>query len=244
MPLEVEDSPAQGTQRIYARLAGCLFLAVIAIAFGGSFIAPHIPGNATFAEAARVVAGSGRAYRVSLSLQLIVTLSSILLAFALYATLKPVNSFLAQLAMIFFLEDTFLQWLVWMCSFVRLDLYTSSQQAQGGAFPAPAFADLTRRISGAAENVGGICFGIGLLLFLYLFFKSGYIPKSVSVLGVFASLIWTALYFANLVFPEHHAIFHYISWPLMAVADITVGFWLMLFAVKRQNLSVGRAVSG
>jgi hypothetical protein len=46
-------------------------------------------------------------------------------------------------------------------------------------------------------------------------------PQSPGGLGFFASLIWTALYFANLVFPEHHTTFQYVSWPLMALADVT-----------------------
>lgn len=43
-----------------------------------------------------------------------------LLAFALYVTLKPVNSLLAQLGIIFSLGDSFLALMVRMCSFVRL----------------------------------------------------------------------------------------------------------------------------
>src|SRR5215469_6105603 len=78
----------------------------------------------------------------------------------------------------------------------------------------------------------GICFGVSSLLFFYLFFKSRYVPRILSALGLSASVIWTGLYFANLVFPEQHAVFQYICWPLMAVAEVTTGFYLMLFAVK------------
>src|SRR5262249_36068410 len=223
------------TQRLYARLAGSLFLGLIVSVFVGSLIVPHIAGSATFSEAATIIAASERSYRVSLALQLIVTLGGVLLAFALYATVKPVNSFLAQLAMIFYLEDSFLGWVVWMCSFVRLYLYTSSPSVGAGTIPMQAAVDLTRRMAGAAENVGGICFGIGLLLFFYLFFRSRYIPRILSSMGLSASTLWTALYFANVVFPEHHAVFQYISWPPMAVADATTGFWLMLFAVRTEG---------
>jgi hypothetical protein len=51
------------------------------------------------------------------------------------------------------------------------------------------------------------------------------------VLGLMASAIWTGLYFANLVFPEHHALFQYICFPPMALAEVVTGFYLMLFAV-------------
>jgi hypothetical protein len=50
--------------------------------------------------------------------------------------------------------------------------------------------------------------------------------------GLFASVIWIGLYFAKLVFPEYHAVFRYICFPPMLVADLATGFWLMVFAVK------------
>ena len=64
-----------------------------------------------------------------------------------------------------------------------------------------ALSDLMHNIATTTENVGGIPFGISLLLFLCLFWESRYIPRIVSGLGLFAFAIWIALYFASLVFP-------------------------------------------
>jgi hypothetical protein len=161
----------------------------------------------------------------------IVSLSSTLLAFALYATLKPVNSLLAQLAMIFCLGDSFLGLVVRMCSFVRVRLYLSSQLS------AQSLADLMRTVADTTENLGGICFGIGTLLFFFLFFQSRYIPRALSALGLLASAIWTIAYFANLLFPEQHALLQYICFPPMALAEVLTGFYLMLFAVKTEGRS-------
>jgi hypothetical protein len=54
------------------------------------------------------------------------------------------------------------------------------------------------------------------------------------VLGLFASVIWTALYLASLVFPERHALLQYICFPPMALAEVVTGFYLMLFAVGKE----------
>jgi hypothetical protein len=91
-----------------------------------------------------------------------------------------------------------------------------------------------RSIAGATENIGGISFGIGLLLFFYLFFKSRYIPRALSALGLAASAIWIALYFANLVFPAQHALFLSICFPPLALADVITGVYLILFAVRTE----------
>ncbi len=234
MQLETEYAEADKTQRTYARLAGFLFLAVIVIAFAGGSILSHLAGDGTFAETARRIAASERLYRMALSLMVIVSLSSALLAFALYATLKPVNSLLAQLAMIFWLGDSFLALVVRMCAFVRVHFYTSAETVGAGTITAQPLADLLRSIAGTTENLGGICFGIGSLLFFYLFFRSRYIPWLLSALGVIASVIWTGLYFANLIFPEQHALFLYICFPPMALADVITGLYLILFAVKTE----------
>jgi hypothetical protein len=228
----IDNDEADKTQRRYARLAGVLFLGEIIVAFGGGFILSHVAGSGNFAETATRIAASEYLYRAGLSISVIATLGSVLLAFALYATLKPVNSLLAQLAMIFSLGDSFLALVVRMCSFVRVQLYISAQTAGAGTMGAQALSDLIRSIAGATENLGGICFGIGSLLFFYLFFKSRYIPRGLAGLGVLASAIWTGLYFANLVFPEQHSSFMCICFPPMALADVATGFYLILFAVK------------
>jgi len=92
-----------------------------------------------------------------------------------------------------------------------------------------------RSIAGATENIGGICFGIALLLFFYLFFKSRYIPKIISGSGFCASAIWIALYFARLIFLEQRVLFWLICFPLMAAVIVITGFWLTLFSIKRQS---------
>jgi Domain of unknown function (DUF4386) len=96
-----ENEEVNQAQRTYARLAGILLLGAIIIAIGSGAILSNIAGDGTFAETAARIAASEHLYRVALSSDLIVTLSSTLLAFALYVTLKPVNSLLAQLGMSF-----------------------------------------------------------------------------------------------------------------------------------------------
>lgn len=234
MQLEIVNAAGDKTQRTYARLAGFLFLGVITLVLSGGFILSNVAGSGSFAETAKRIAESERLYRVGLSTIVIATLSSVLLAFALYATLKPVNSLLAQLAMILNVGDSFLGLVVRMCGFVRMNLYISAQTGGTETRTAQSLADLMRSIAGAMENLGGIAFGMGSFLFFYLFFKSRYIPRALPALGLSASVIWTGLYLANLVFPEHQALFRYICFPPMALADVITGLYLMLFAVKTE----------
>lgn len=229
------DSSMDRTQRIYARVAGFLFLWLIITGLAGAITISHIAGSGNFTETAKRVVASERLYRVALSSELIETLSALLLGFALYVTLKPVNRFLAQLAMCWRLGESFIGCVAMIFGFVRLRLYSSTQpfgtltndQSQ-------ALMDLTRQAASAAGNIDVICFGIGSTLFFYLFLKSAYIPRILSAFGMFASVVWTIMYFGSLIFPERIATIQYICFALMGIAEVTTGFWLMLFAVKTQ----------
>jgi dolichol kinase len=201
------------------------------IAFGSGFLLSHIEGSGTFAETSKRIAASEHLYRAALSAIVIVTLASALLAFALYATLKPVNSLLAQLAMIFTLADSFIALVVRMCSFVQVHLYLAPQPAVQ-PLSAQSLSELMRTIANTTENLGGISFGIGSFLFFYLFFQSRYIPRALSALGLFASALWTCAYFANLIFPEQHRLFQYISFLPMGLAEVTTGLYLLLFSIR------------
>lgn len=234
MRLEIENAQEYKTQRTYARVAGFLFLWEIILVLGSGFILSHIAGTGSFAEISKRIAASEHLYRAALSALVIVTFSSAVLAFALYVTLKPVNPLLAQLGMIFWLGDSFVGMVVRMCDLVKVHFFTSGQMAGAGTVNAEAWVNLMRSIAGATENIGGIAFGIGSFLFFYLFLKSRYTPIFLSVLGVCASVLWTVMYFANLVFPEQHTVLQYICFPPMALADVISGVYLLLFAVKTE----------
>ncbi len=229
-----EEGSGEKTQRIYARVAGFLFLWLIITGLAGTIIISHIVGSGTFAETAKRVVASEHLYRVALCSELIETLSAVLLAFALYVTLKPVDKLMAQIAMYWRLGEAFIGGAGMIVSFVRLRLY-SSPESIGVLEPdqSQALVGLTRQAGFASYNISAIFFSLGSILFYYLFFKSKYIPRILSAFGVFASVVVTIMCFGSLIFPEHAATLQY-GWAPMAIAEVTTGFWLMLLAVKIQ----------
>lgn len=103
-----EHSSTKRMQRIYARVAGFLYLWLIITGLAGTLAISHIVGSGTFAETAERVVASEHVYRLALSSELIETLSAVLLAFALYVALKPVDKLLAQIAMYWRLGESFI----------------------------------------------------------------------------------------------------------------------------------------
>jgi hypothetical protein len=230
--IECAYSGAERAQHRYARLAGFLFLWLIATGLAGALTISHIVGTWTFAETAKRVVASEHLYRVALSSELIETLSTVLLALALYVTLKPIDKLLATIAMYCRLGETSIGGVGVIVGFLRLRLYTSPQSFGAlGPDQSQAIVDLTRKAGFAAYNIAAIFFSFGSILFFCLFFKSRYIPRILSAFGVLASVIVTIICFGSLIFPEHAATLQY-GWAPMAIAEVTTGIWLMLFTVK------------
>ena len=55
--------------------------------------------------------------------------------------------------------------------------------------------------------IWGLFFSLHLLVFGYLVYKSGYIPKIIGVLLVVASLSYLIQSFGNILFPQYKEIF-------------------------------------
>ncbi len=234
------SADTEKSQIRYARLAGFLFLWLIITGLAGELTISHIVGSGTFAETAKRVVASEHLYRIALSSELIETLSAVLLAFALYVTLKPVDKLLAQIAMYWRLGESFIGGAGMIFGFVKLGLYTSPQSLGAlGTDQSQALVDLTRHAGFAAYNISAIFFSIGSILFSYLFFKSRYIPRILSAFGVFASVMVTIMCFASLIFPERAATLQY-GWAPMAIAEVTTGFWLLLKGVNVQPRDNGK----
>ena len=222
----VDDGAIQKEHRIYARLAGFLFLWLIITGLTGLFLNRRIAGSGTFAETANRIAASEHLYRLGLLIELTETLSALLLGFALYATLKPVDRLLAQLGMYWRMAESLIGGVGVIFGFVALRAYTSSQPAE----QSQTIVELTRYVGSSTYNIGALCFSIGSTIFFYLFLRSKYIPAWLSAFGIFASVVVTIVCLGTLLFPEYRRTLNY-GWAPMAIAEIVTGFWLM-FAVR------------
>jgi len=150
-----------------------LFLWLIITSLARLLTISHIVGSGRFAETAKSIVASERLYRVVLSSELTETLSTVLLAFALYVTLKPIAKLLAQIAMYWRLGETSIGGVGMIGGFLRLRLYSSPRSI--GAFETDqlqALVGLARNAGFAAYDIATMFFSVGSILFFYLFFKS------------------------------------------------------------------------
>jgi len=216
------------TQNGYARLAGFLYLWLIITGLTGALTASRIAGSGTFAESAKRVVASATLYRAAIATELIETLSALLLGFALYVTLKPADELLARLGMYFRIAESIVGGVGIVIAFAKLRVYTATplvvERSQW-------LMDVLRGAGYACVNISAIFFSIGSIVFSYVFYKSRYVPRIVSAFSVFASVVVTLMCFAMLIVPDYGGKLQY-GWAPMAIAEVTIGIWLMVFGVR------------
>jgi hypothetical protein len=82
-------------------------------------------------------------------------------------------------------------------------------------------------------NSFAIFFGIGSTLFFYLFFKSSYIPKLLSGLGLLGSVLVPVVCLGSLMWPQHAKLLQ-LGWAPIGLAEILVGLWLLFKGLNLQ----------
>jgi hypothetical protein len=226
------DSESAKLQIRYARLAGFMYLFILAVYLAGAMISSRfeVPGN--IAETAHRVMEHETLFRFGLALGSLNALCAVLLAVSLYAVVRVIDKNLALLALAF--------QLVYAAAGAALDLidyvylkqqiiaYSSgivdTRQLQ-------AFADMHSFLQSAAMSMVVILYGAGSILFFYLFLKTNYIPRILAALGLFASVLVPLTGFVSLTLPHPSKLLQ-LGWLPMFAAEISVGLWLLFKGIK------------
>ena len=210
----------------YARIAGFVYLLLIVLFMSGQFIISHIVGSGSFAETAKHIMAGERLYRAALSVQMLASALTVLLAYALYATLRSVDENLARMALYWRLGEAFIGGAASILDFATLHLYTNPKYLDVlGADKLQAVIGLARSAGFASFNITTTFFAVGSSLFFYLFFKSRSIPRVLSAFGIFASVVVLFLSLGNLVLPTYADVIQF-GWAPIFIAEISAGLWL------------------
>ncbi len=216
----------------YARLAGVMYF-FTAFDLTGVVIISRITGTGTFLATAHSIAASETLYRIGILFGLIGDLSTILLAIALYAILKPVDGILAMTALLFRLAESAIGGVVVVLGFADLQIYLDANSASAlSANQLGVLADLMSRTSAAGTDVSVVCFSIGSAIFFYLFLRSGYIPRGLALWGLLGSLLCTIAFSGSLLAPQSSDLLRGIGALPIGIAEPVVGLWLLIRGIR------------
>ncbi len=222
------------TQQKAARLAGITFLVIIIIAIiNVSFIDSKLIVPDSSAATVKNILGNGFLFRLGISSILLMYVSVLVLAFALYVLLKRVNKNLALLGLLLRSSEAILGAVTALFSIVIMLLLNGENYSTiYGEGQLQTIIGLLLNLRTASMDIVLIFVGLGGTIFCYLFLKSNYIPRIVSVWGMFTYISMVTLAFISILVPDHPAIIEMILYGLGTLFEITIGLWLLVKGVK------------
>ena len=218
------------SQRTAAKIAGWSYLLSFAIVIFANYVLLNpliIPRNA--ADTARNILAHPTQFRIALTFFLTYSIAAVVLLSALYVVLKPVNQTLALMGALFRLVFAMSWLLSAIHSLGAMRWLGTTPYLQ--AFEADRLQVLARVSIAATFDdyyVGLPFFGLAATICAWLWLKSGYIPKGLSIFGVIASAWCVLCAIVYLIFPGFNKIVNdYLFDTPMALFELAISFWLL-----------------
>jgi Domain of unknown function (DUF4386) len=228
------------SQRTAAKVAGIAgLLAFVLVVFGNYVLLEPlvIPRNA--ADTARNILAHQTQFRIALTCFIAYGIGSVVLLSALYVILAPVNRGLALTGALFRLVFAILWLIAPLNSLAALRLLGDATYLK--VFEPDRLQALARvQLAGSFDDyyVGLPFFGLAATVCAYLWLKSKYIPRGLSIFGVIGSVWCVFCAFIFLIFPNFNKIVNdYIFDSPMAIFELVVSLWLLFKGLQPPRIA-------
>jgi hypothetical protein len=224
------------------RAAGILYLLIIVIGVLNSiFITARLIDYEDINLTVKNITANDFLFRFGIICELILYGLVITLSVLLYLILKRVNKNLSLFAMVFRSGEAILGITTVLISFIVLGLLNNQFNV---TFMDNAHLNglISALLSARSNGLYLVLFliGIGGTIFLYLFYISHYIPRILSIWGIFTYLSMLFLSLISILFPQHPGIIELILYGQGALFELTFGFWLLIKGVNVPLMSSTR----
>ena len=221
---------ANNSQRTAAKVAGAAGLVAFALVVFGNYVLLEpllVPRNAV--DTARNILAHQTQFRLALICFVTYGIGAIVLLSALYVIFAPVNRGLALAGALFRLVFAMLWLIAPLNSLAALRLLGDTPYLK--IFDPDHLQALARvQIAGSFDDyyVGLPFFGLAATVCAWLWLKSNYIPKGLSIFGVIGSAWCVFCAIVYLIFPDFNKIVNdwWFDFP-MAVFELVLSFWLL-----------------
>jgi hypothetical protein len=219
------------SQRKAARVAGFMFLfSFIVPAFNWALaLSKLVVADNVIATANNIMANEFQ-FRLGITIELIMSVGLIVLALALYVILKPVNRNLALLALLLKLVEATIAAAIVLVSFIALQVLngdTSLTVFTSEQLQVPVGLILHQHT--ALYSIPMVFLGLDMMVFSYLFFRSGYIPRILAGFGILSFALIFIHAFMFILAPQYATmpINQVIFWAPSGLFEIMIGIWLL-----------------
>lgn len=220
-----------------ARIAGVLYLIIIIAGIFAEFFVRSrliVPGDA--AATANKITASGSLFRIGIAADLVMIASDVALALVFYVLFKPVSNSLSLLAAFFRLVQAAVLAINLLALFFVLQLLNGVDYLSVfSPDQLHALALLFLNAHGTGYSIGLVFFGINCFVLGYLVIKSGYFPRILGILLIFASLGYLIDSFAKVLlsdYENYEATFTLVVFAPAFIGELSMCLWLLIKGVK------------
>ena len=216
------------------RLLGAAFLFVIFVSLTSGLLLKAATGSGTISEMLVSVSNAPGLMRLSVLFELINSSAIVILASLLYIVLNTQNKIIALIALGWWLAEAFALILSSAGAFALVPL--SLDFVAAGAPQGSFYQTLGQFLYGGLHTYGYSTvhmwfYCIGGMLWYFLFFRSRYIPRAISLFGLAA----VSLAFVGVIFQFFgYDVPIFVSLPLLPF-ELTIGAWLLFKGIKDQQ---------
>jgi hypothetical protein len=172
-------------------------------------------------------------FRIDSTITLLMFVGVIILALALYKILRPVNKQLAQLALLWRFAEAIVGLVAMLGSFILLTFITNESNVE--KFGSKQFYAIAEILHGFYWEVTPIIFillALGSIIVFYLFLKSQFIPKALSILGIVSYSLVLIGALISLIFSGNA--YMYLGSQTI-IFELVIGCWLFFKGIKVSN---------
>jgi hypothetical protein len=218
-----------------ARTAGFIYLIVI---LNGFFFLKYVPSRLIVwndpATTLYNIRASETLFRLGILSEIIGYTAWLLLPLVLYRLLKPVNKTWAVLMLAFAIAIVPIAFSNLENKYAVLTLLDQANSLKGpesDKLPGQVLKYLQFYDNG--NQISSVFWGLWLLPFGYLVFRSGFIPRVLGILLMFGCLGYLTIFTGNLLFPGNSEMryLNYIRLP-GSIGELGICLWLMVVGVK------------
>lgn len=224
-----------------ARLAGLIYLIAMATGLFAEFYF-HFPSSLIVvgdaAKTASNITANEQLFRIGIVSNTITFVLDVVLIWALYILLRPVNRNLTLLGVFFRMVETSIAGFAIVNYFVALQFMSDADPLKAFDSGQLQALSILHYTYGSTFTVVAIFLGLGSTIFSYLLFKSRYIPRLLAGWGIFSSLLLTMTEFTIIIFPDLQNKLIPVCYAPIVISEVAVGFWLLIKGANIPRMEV------
>ena len=221
-----------------ARVAGLLYL-IIAItgAFGIMYVPSQLFVSDDVNATAKNILSNEFLFRMGIYSSLVCQTVFVFLALALYNLFHKVNIHLTRTLVALVIVGVPIAFLIIFNQYYALTILKENFMTNFQPIQQSALAMASLKMYGSGNVIIGIFWGLWLIPFGQLAYKSNFIPKIFGILLIIGGFAYVIDASAFILFPKAHEITMILVGITSSVAELAMVLWLLIRGVREQEIS-------